>query len=263
MTNPAHMVPLRSSVHRDLRFKFGTLFFAVDQAVLPLALTELPKAVLHLPLAFQRVAAGLQLVAVCSLDGAANEFISPQRGLWLKGYVPNLIGVHPFGLITQERDHQAGESSQPPGGEQLAVGVITDSDWLSTSEGEPLFQPDGQPGPVLAGKMELLRTGLPNPARDARVLAPLEDLGLLAPWSQLPGDLLLVDQSRLAALTPAELARLRDAGSMPLVYAQLFSLGHVPSLMQIAQANAQWRASKTQDWELDLGNEMEMQLVFN
>lgn len=231
-------VPLSATEHADLRFARGTLRFVQDRPLLPLALSEVPRAVLHLPLGFTREPHGPALVAIGSLDGARNEWVAPASGLWQGGYVPAVVAAHPFSL-----------SAGDDGSQRLYIDLA--SDWLSRDVGEPLFTPEGQPGAVLAGKIETLRRLQHQPQRDAPALTQLDELGLLVPWTGLFDGLLCIDQARFATLDGAALARLRDSQALGVLYGHLYSLAHLERLAQVAHYGAQWREQRAREIELD------------
>lgn len=80
----------------------------------------------------------LSLMAVLSLDQNDNSQVGP-KGLWMGGYMPAIVRAHPLSMAIREG--------------KATVVVDTESDWLSTTEGKPLFDQDGNPTEVLNKKI--------------------------------------------------------------------------------------------------------------
>jgi hypothetical protein len=79
-------------------------------------------------LVFTRAEKGLSLVAILSLNAQDNAHIGP-KGLWMGGYMPAVVRTYPFALAYHDG--------------KATVVVDTESDWLSQTEGQPLFEEDG------------------------------------------------------------------------------------------------------------------------
>ncbi|MBK5969049.1 MULTISPECIES: SapC family protein [Thiorhodovibrio] len=204
-----NQVPLTPDRHGQLRRRVGPLFFLADQPLVPLSVAEAARAAIDLPLAFSRDAqGGLRLVAILGRSAGENVHIGPQGG-WLGGYVPTVVRCHPFSLRMN--------------GEQALVVVDESSDWLSPTEGEPLFTPEGGFGGELERLVALMKAQLPTPVRDRPVLDAIDASGVLESWPELGEGLLRVSAPRLEALDDASVLALRRAGGLPLAYAQLLS----------------------------------------
>lgn len=213
---------LDNSEHRDLRRKRGTLFYLKEQATTSLSVVEAPRAALDLPLAFGRDGEGrLQLLALLSLGAGDNVQIGPM-GLWLGGYIPAVIRTHPFLLSFRD--------------DRPVVMVAEESDWLSTSEGRPLFGPLGGPTKLLNKITRLLRTRCPNPTRDTPILELIDRSGILSDWSALAvPNLMRVDPQKLADLDNEIFTGLRRHEALAVIYAQLFSIPRLNRLKTLAR----------------------------
>ncbi|MBK5969030.1 MULTISPECIES: SapC family protein [Thiorhodovibrio] len=204
-----NQVALTKARHGHLRRRLGPLFFLAEQPLAPLAVAEAARAAVDLPLALSRDAQGtLRLVAILGRRAGENVHVGPKGG-WLGGYVPTVVRCHPFSL-------------QMNGAEAVVV-VDETSDWLSASEGEPLFTPEGAFAPELERLVQLMKTRLPLPVRDRPVLDALDASGVLEPWPELGEGLLRVSAQRLDGLTDQAFLRLREQGGLALAYAQLIS----------------------------------------
>jgi len=120
--------PLSYSKHKDLRLTRGTFFYLDNKPCVPISIVEAPRAALDLPMAFAGTQKGLSLVTILSLDKEDNAHVGP-KGLWMGGYIPVVVRAHPFALAYQE--------------DKAVLIVDSESDWLSQTEGQPLFEADG------------------------------------------------------------------------------------------------------------------------
>ena len=89
---------IAQSTHADKRWKRYTSYaFAAKEALTPLVAQELPRAVLHLPIAFVRQDEQFMPAAMLGIQPGQNLFVAPD-GRWLCGYTPAAYRAHPFAL---------------------------------------------------------------------------------------------------------------------------------------------------------------------
>lgn len=214
-------VPLSSTEHANLRLSKGTFFYVQDQPMVPVSVVEASRAALDLPLAFTRKPDNtLTLVAILSLEKDNNVHVGP-KGLWMGGYMPAVVRAHPFAMAMQ--------------GDKATVAIDPESDWLSTQEGKPLFDLEGNPTDTLNNFMELLQKRLPNPKRDNPVMEVIDKSGLLTPWSEVSDNLLKVDAKDMAQMEALEFAGLRERGALAVIYAQLMSMPRINRVKNLAK----------------------------
>lgn len=231
------LTPLSREQHAALRLRPVTDFsFAAKEAVLPLAAAEIAKAVQSFPMAFfAQPEGGYVLVAVLGLDAGQNLYVSAD-GRWLGSYQPAALRRYPFGLARSE-------AAEP------VVCVDPLSSLLSTTDGQPLFTPEGAPSETLSGLINFLAELDKNERVTTQMCRTLADHGLISPWDirvqqsdgsirQVAG-LFRVDETRLNALDGPEFLALRQSGVLPLVYAQLLSMGKLPDLGKMAASRPQ------------------------
>ncbi|MFP5481887.1 MAG: SapC family protein [Gammaproteobacteria bacterium] len=247
-----HFQPVSLTTHAAKRWRrYGSYAFAAQDAVAPLVAHELPRALLHLPIAF--VAQGEQLmpVAVLGLQPGRNLFVAPD-GRWLGGYTPAAYRGFPFQL------------AGTPDGQQVLV-FDADSGLLSDTEGEPFFDEEGQPAKPVKAVLDFLSQVQANRVATQRICQLLVHHGVVQPWpitvkgaqgeQQVQG-LHRIDEARLNQLDGAALQALQQAGALPVAYCQLLSMQHLATLGQLAQAHAQLQAHTplptTAKGELDL-----------
>ena len=205
--------------------------FAARDALAPLVAHELPRAALHLPLAFVAQGGVFTPVAVLGIAPGLNLFVAPD-GRWLGGYTPAVYRAYPFAL-----------AGLPDGQQVLAFDA--DSGLLTETGGEPFFAADGNPAPGVKGVMGFLTQVRTHQAQTTRICQVLAEHALLQPWPiavqgaggarRIEG-LLHIDEAALNALPADALKALQQAGALSVAYCQLLSEQHLPRLGALAGA---------------------------
>lgn len=209
--------------------------FAAADALVPLAVDELPNAAMTLPVCLVRQDGGFVPAAMLGLRPGENLMVD-DAGRWQGKYIPAAFRSHPFLLGTSADDQRLLCMDEDAG---LAAG---------DEAGEPFFIAPGQPSPALAGILALLSGGEQGRAVTVAVCALLDKHGLIQPWPiALPSptgtrhltDLFRIDEDALGRLPAAALAELSQAGALAAAYCQLLSMQHVATLQELAAARAE------------------------
>jgi hypothetical protein len=200
-----------------------------------LAATEFPAAALAFPIIFvhtgERLPDGKPMIAPVALLGlSANENLHVDGAHWEGRYLPAFLRRYPF-LTAGAADSEA-------------PAVFVDVSWsgFSDTDGDPLFESDGQPAPALQRTIDFLRQFDAEQQRTrafcARVLE-LDVLQEMAADAELPrGEtlkvegFLSVDEDRLNALPDATVLELHRSGMLMLLHAHLVSLGNLKALVE-------------------------------
>lgn len=219
--------------------------FAAQDAVVPLAVAELPKAQATLPLAFILMGEGdtaqYTPVAVLGLAPHRNLFIAPD-GRWLGAYIPAVYRSRPFVL------------AQTPEGQQVLC-IDEEAGLVLGTGAEPFFTPEGEPAPAVAAMLHFLTELQASRAATVRMCAAVQRHGLFQPWPitvqtdagpQPLSGLSRINEEAFNALPAEALLELRQAGALPLIFCQLLSMQHLPRLGELAQAHAQAAAQAAQ-----------------
>jgi hypothetical protein len=239
--------------HADKRWKrYSNYTFAKADAVAPLLISELPKALLSLPIAFIRQEDAYLPVAVLGLEAGKNLLVAPD-GRWAGQYVPAVFRAYPFLLAKQD--------------EQLILCVNEASGLIvEGAEGEALFDDEGKPTAAIQTVLDFLVNVENSRQATATACAALEKHGCIRAWPithkvstdnerKIEG-LFQIDESALNALADDAFIELKNTGALLLAYAQLLSMQHLSSLGQLADAHAQVAATQlkqqSQPKELDL-----------
>ncbi len=167
-------------------------------------------------------------VAVLGLTQGENLMLQAD-GSWAARYVPALLRGYPLGLARTEA-------------QSYVVVIDSHADALSTSDGEPLFDDNGQPTPMLEDRRKFLEQ-LENEAQRTRLLGRnLLELELLQPMrfeASLPDGKQLtvegfftVDENKFSELPEAAVSQLHKSGVLAMIYAHQFSLGLMRGLVE-------------------------------
>jgi hypothetical protein len=189
----------------------------------PLMGIEFPAACRQYPIVFVKTEGdALSAQTILSVQAEENAFVDRQ-GQWTATYVPAFIRRYPFVL-----------AEIPGNPSDFDVAFDEASESFSPDYGEALFAEDGQPTPVLKAQIDFLRAMQLEHGRTQAFLKELQSADLLIPRNidivradkQRFGvrNALVVDESRLASLTPAALQSFLAAGYLGWIFAHLISL---------------------------------------
>lgn len=218
--------------------RYSGYAFAMRDAIMPLALAELAKAALSLPIAFIVQDDGYVPAAVMSLQPEKNLFVAAD-GRWIHAHIPAAIRGYPFRLAHASNGRQV-------------LCIDEDSGLLSDGvEGEAFFDAAGNPAQALRDIMDFLAQTEQSWHAAARACAILNKYQLIQPWPivhqtesgerKIDG-LFRIDESALNQLTADALFEVRNTGGLHIAYCQLLSMQHLPALGELAAAVAKAEA---------------------
>ncbi len=208
---------------------------AAGENLIPLVAAELAQATSALLLGFVQNDAVFQLVAITSLQTGVNLFVAPD-GRWLGGYVPAALRGYPFRLV-----------KLPDRADSVlcideASGLVVEA-----GQGEPFYGEGGQPAKAVKEMFDLLVQVERSRTVTQTAVGALAAAGLIQPWPlsiQQGGQnapvkgLYRLDEAALNALGNDAFLALRQAGALPVAYAQLFSQNQLGLLQQLVQVQA-------------------------
>lgn len=225
------------SEHANKRwFKLTDFRFAAKDSFVAIGFSEIPKAMLSLPLALVKNEESFNLAVVQGLVPGQNLLVTPQ-GQWVADYIPVLYGSLPFKLAKSNDkyvlcvDHDSGLVTDMPAGHQF-------------------FEEDKKLAPeanAIAGQLMQFEAERPRMLQACKLLA---EHGVIEPWplQVQNGDkiepvegLFRIKEAKLMELPSEALADIRNSGGLMLCYAQLFSMQHMQQLGTVAQRN-HWAA---------------------
>ena len=223
-------VALDREKHRKLKVRAtGSFGFAGKANSLYLAGVEFNEACKEFAIVFTRVAGGRTVpVAMLGLRGRENLFVDGD-GKWDARYIPAFVRRYPFVL------------AELPGRAEMAVCVDEAFTGLNASDGEALFDTDGQDTPFLQNAVDFLRRYQAEYLRTEAFCQRLEQAGLLMEMNARAdlvdgrsftiNGLLIVDEKKLVTLPDATVLSLYRSGELHLISMHLVSLSNMQKLV--------------------------------
>lgn len=210
--------------------------YAANVHVASVAIHEFSKAAALYPLVFIQPAAGEQFspVALLGLNEGRNLFVN-EAGQWTVSYVPASIRKYPFALVPKDSE-----------GAEFVVCVDESSGCLSADQGQPLFNSQGEPAPVLEGAIKFLSELQKMDQQTHHFCQLLKEFGLLVPLNvelrsakgaRKVAGAFVVDEVALNNLTSEQAGVLQRHNYLPVVYAHLLSMGQFERLVSLADAS--------------------------
>lgn len=240
---------LSRQIHKDLSLSTPAepWAFARGRMIAGLVAPELPEVMKSMPIAFSIHEDSATVVALLGL-GEQNVFVG-SRGEWLGEYIPAVLRAWPFALVQQDAHR--------------VVGVDAESSAVTQGEGKRLFDEDGEPSEWLSKTIRFLQSFSDQEVVMARAVTAIREAGLLVPWEfkvkQSEGNevnitgLHQVDRKAFEALPDETFLGLRREGSLPVIYAHIFSQRNVTTLESLARRQSPGKpVDHTKDAELDL-----------
>ncbi len=223
------VVPVDREQHRNHRINPGPskLAFARETNSLLMAAAELPVAALDYPCVFVQSGEAHTLVAIVGLRDKENLMID-KEGNWAEAhYVPAFVRRYPFVLAEQA------------GNDQMTLCMDEAFDGIAETQGEALFDAQGQDTAYLAQLQQFLLSFHRDMLGTANFAKRLSELDLLVERSidcTSQGEKLtlngfkVVDEDKLRALPPDTVQELFGSGAMGWIHAHLLSLNNVNKL---------------------------------
>ena len=227
-----NIAPLNQDQHAALKLKPGHSFAQVKtENIVPVVVQEFTLCAAECPIVFtkNRETGKFQPVAMLGFKPGENLFARGEK--WAGMFMPGIVATYPFRIVPH---------SQKP--DQLFVALDMDSDLLSESEGEPLFDAERQETELLAKRRADLTTYYEYTLVTENFCKLLEDMDLfvLRSLDLNVGDekmklenVYLIDEEKLRTLSDEKYLELRKRGFLPLIYAQANSLHQIRRLAEM------------------------------
>lgn len=242
--------PISLDTHKDKHFKTKSEYsFAAQEAVCPLAATEVPRATLSLPIAIMKAEDSYILVALQGFLPGSNLLVG-SNGQWLGGYLPSRYRAHPFLLLDSDDGSQR-------------VLCIDETSQIYTSANEGVaFYTDDKPTEALKSTMEFLLELDKGLHLSSTICSQLKEYNLIQEWpivlSSAKGErsidgLFRLNEDALNQLPPEALKELQKSGALLIAYSQLLSMSHIHWLKDALLAKEK---------SSNIGNSHELDLEF-
>lgn len=226
---------LNKETHGSLGVSRPERAFAYAEAVraVPLTLSEVAAAARHYPVIFSEIGSPLPLAVVGLVDDQ-NLFVN-DAGDWEEAaYIPGYLRRYPFAL--------ANDKQSDPQNPRMAM--IVDEAYEGIREGGDLpFFTDGEPSEQMKQAMEYCQNYERDRLLTLQFAEEIKKYDILAdqvaqftpdgadgpkPFARYVG----VEEKKLQELTDAKFLELRKSNLLPLMYAQLMSMGNWRPLME-------------------------------
>lgn len=217
---------LDSVKHRTLRLHPRGFAFAAEAMTVPLSGSEFVEVAKSYPIVFPLGNCAPQ--ALLSLKIGRNPFVGGD-GQWNAPYVPAHIRRHPFIL------------SRPDGNAQVAVLIERSALSLNETEGERLFDDEGNSSVMLKEIIAFLTQFQAESVATEAVCKPLEavlverqiEVEIAGQPKQILNGFRSVDPAKLESLPDETFLAWRKSGLLPLVYAHMASMSNVQRLAEL------------------------------
>ncbi|MBU1439536.1 MAG: SapC family protein [Gammaproteobacteria bacterium] len=223
----AQPVVLSNEQHKDLHVLAQfSLESVVDRHITPLMLQEFATASTFYPIFFLQSGEEFAPVAVFGLKEGQNLFIKNDK--WEGPYLPAGVRAYPFSLAQTDDD-------------KLLLCVNEQSDNISRTEGQALFNADGKPTEFFDGVNKFFKDYIDANAVSRNIMAQIVEMGLLKPdglqYRDVTGKehrlngFFVIDREKFEALNDEQFLNLRKFGVLQAIYAHFNSLDRIGSLI--------------------------------
>jgi len=217
------VVPLHQDIHRHIRLNTQLSFAEFsDRHLFPVSVHEFSRASTEYPVVFVKDSETGQFKAVILLGLMPGENLYAAKGAVQPNYLPQALQNYPLVLM-----------ADPNRSGQFTIGLHTTSVLVNESEGQALFDAQGQETPYLQKRKQALIQSFEQQQVTDAFAALLAEMNLLQAQSfsveiqgqtnQLNG-IYVISESVLQQLPVAQFDDLRQRGFLPSIYAQLNSL---------------------------------------
>ena len=225
-----NLVVLDKTKHKDLKVKgMSDLFFAKDLNFIPMIAGEVELVSKSFPVVFSG-GENPSLIAITSLGGGCLAINS--EGKWIDSYVPSFLRRYPFSLASTQDNVN-----------QKVILIDEDSSLFSQSEGNALFDENGEQSETLGHAIKFLQSYDNNNIVTQNVAKLISDSGILEEREISVGEgeekkvlvkgFLVVNKEKLNELSDDVLASWVRNGIINLIEAHLKSLENIQKLFEI------------------------------
>ena len=222
--------------------------FAATQQVAEVLIPELSRLLPEYVLGFVKEGDKYQFIALLSLGGDRNLYVNKENK-WMGHYVPTAMRGYPFTLADNSETEER-------------ILCITESHLTDDTNSNALFDDEGELAPETATLLNFLQQCDNSRNQTQTACNALAEAGVIEPWKlkvktsevdeepQPIEGIYRINEDALNKLFKPVLIRLREAGALPLAYAQLFSMERLRQLGRRGEYIA--LQQETADRSLDL-----------
>ncbi|WP_444896319.1 SapC family protein [Microbulbifer sp. SSSA005] len=234
----AQIKALDKKAHANLKLTQDITFDHVSgNHILPLVVQEIVQAAQSYPILFvkDQNTEQFKVVALTGLRPGENLFSGADG--WNGSYIPVQVRTYPFVLV-----------KNPDNADQAVLCIDEDSKMLSDSEGEALFDGEGEQTDFLKNRAQaVVETAQRVAVTDSFIeflvskdLLTQKKLTLRVSEDDKPYDLtgfFVIDEEKLNKLSDEDFLELRKRGALPAIYASMMSSMQVQNLIRKKRLN--------------------------
>lgn len=225
-------VALDAQAHKHLKLDATKVEeMGADLHMIPVVLSEFMKLVVQYPILFTKHAETGEFTCICLTGFTPGENLFWHNAEFDALYIPLNVRRHPFFV-----------GHDDTGKQDYVICFDANSPILNTEQGDAIFNDDGSASEVLINAQDQLSELLVGERETQSFIQALLDANLLVPLSlditlgsgiqTTVKGLYSIDEDKLNALGPAQLAQLNHKGYLQAAYTQVASLGQIYSLIQ-------------------------------
>jgi len=228
------LTALSAEIHGQLKVSdHRSIAYARGRHMIPLHIGEVSRAIMDFPVLISRLQGqgDYALSALTSFSPGKNAFLDGD--IWQSSFQPSEMQTFPFALI---RGDNGGDNGEPVLAFDQSLPVF------STTDGEDLFDTAGQPAIWTNQLKNQLLSIAEHTALTRHFLEVIAELGLISQIvitlhqgtedANKIGGLHTINEDRLKSLTPEQLDTLNTKGFLGPIYAILFSIFQLNTLIR-------------------------------
>lgn len=232
----AKPVALSNELHKDLKvLPQFSLESVTDRHVAPLMLQEFVSAAPHYPIFFLKTNDSDDYNAVTVFGLTENQNLFIKNNKFEGQYLPVALRAYPFSLA------QASD-------EQLILCVNEESDIVSKTEGQALFDAEGKATEFFQSVNTFFKDYIDASNVSRNIMKQLDEMGLFkadglqyrdaAGTERRVNGFFVIDREKFDALTDEQFLSLRKFGVLPAIYAHFASLDRITNVIERLPAPA-------------------------
>ncbi|TYL45816.1 SapC family protein [Marinomonas sp. IMCC 4694] len=228
------LTPINKEQHANLKVKpIESFEFASKFHIASIMVHEFVRAASVYPIVFleDKAQDEFRPVTLLSLDAGENLFVG-EDGKWQASYVPAIIRRYPFAL------------AKNPDQDTFTVCVDEDSDYVSTEDGQPLFNEKGEPTEVIENvkrylgelqQMEAFTKAFCHFLAENNLFTPLNMRVRAADQIKNVTGCYVINEERLNNLSDKKFLEIKEKRYLAPLYSHLTSLSQIERLALLKQ----------------------------
>ncbi|MET1256747.1 SapC family protein [Aliikangiella maris] len=226
----SNLAQLNNKDHKNTKLKVNQNFnHLANHHIAPVIMHEIPNAASDLPVVFVKNSENDDFLCVALLGLKEGENLLVKEGVWQGPFIPAGYTHYPLALVPHPEDQN-----------KYSITIVTDSEAVSESEGEALYDEEGKETEYLSKRRRTLENYYQCAVLTRNFIKMLQDLELLEEqgFSFEVGEdkrnitgVYVVNEKKLNELSDEQFLDLRQKGLLAPIYAHLISLKQTQRLV--------------------------------